>query len=46
MGASGAWIIPSVVGAVEDVIDNLKGSSRVLLIDGVQVRPGGDGEGR
>ena len=46
MGASGAWIIPSVVGAIEDVIDDLKGGSRVLLIDGVQVRPEGNGEGR
>jgi len=46
VGASGAWIIPSVVGAVEDVIDDLKGSGRVLLIDGVQVGLGGNGEGR
>ena len=45
-GASGTWVIPSVVGTVEDVIDDLKGGSGVLLIDGVQVRPGGDGEGR
>jgi len=45
-GASGAWIIPSVVGTIEDVVDNLKGGGGVLLIDGVQVRPGGDGEGR
>jgi len=34
------------VGAVEDVGDDLKGSSVVLLIDGVQVRPGGNGEER
>jgi len=45
-GASGAWIIPSVVGTVEDVVDDLKGGGRVLLIDGVQVGPGGDGDGR
>jgi len=45
-GASGAWIIPSVVGTVEDVVDDLKGGGGVLLIDGVQVGPGGDGEGR
>jgi len=44
--ASGAWIIPSVVGTVEDVVDDLKGGGGVLLIDGVQVGPGGDGEGR
>ena len=46
MGASGAWIVPSVVRTVEDVVDDLKGSGRVLLIDGIQVRPGGDGDGR
>jgi len=46
MGASGAWIIPSVVGTIEDVVDDLKGGGGVLLIDGVQVRPGGDGDGR
>jgi len=45
-GASGAWIIPSVAGAVEDVVDDLKGGGGVLLIDGVQVGPGGDGDGR
>jgi len=46
MGASGAWIIPSVVGTVEDVADDLKGGGGVLLVDGVQVGPRGDGEGR
>jgi len=46
MGASRTWVIPGVVGTVEDIVDNLKGSSRVGLIDLVQVRPGGDGEGR
>jgi len=45
-GASGTWVIPSVVGTVEDVVDNLKGGGRVLLVDGVQVGPRGDGEGR
>ena len=45
-GASGAWIIPSVVGTVEDVVNDLKGGGGVLLIDGVQVGPGGDGDGR
>jgi len=45
-GASGAWIIPSVVGTVEDVVDDLKGGGGVFLIDGVQVGPGGDGDGR
>jgi len=46
MGASGAWIVPSVVGTVEDVVDDLKSGGGVLLIDGVQVGPGGDGDGR
>jgi len=48
MGASGTWVIPSVVGVetVEDVVDDLKGSSRVLLVDGIQVRPRGNGDGR
>ena len=44
--ASGAGVIPRVVGAVEDVVDDLKGSLGVCLIDFVQVGPGGDGEGR
>jgi len=34
------------VGAVEDVVDDLEGSGRVLLVDSVQVGPRGDGEGR
>jgi len=46
MGASRAWIVPSIVGTVEDVVDDLKGSGGVLLIDGIQVGPGGNGEGR
>jgi len=45
-GASGAWIIPSVVGTVEDVVDDLKGGGGVLLVDGVQVGPRGDRDGR
>jgi len=45
-GASGAWIIPSVVGTVENVVDDLKGGGRVLLVDGVQVKPRGNGDGR
>jgi len=46
MRASRTWIVPSVVRAVEDIVDDLEGGGGVLLIDGVQVRPGGDGEGR
>jgi len=45
-GASGAWIIPSVVGTIEDVVDDLKGGGGVLLVDGIQVGPRGDGDGR
>jgi len=46
MGASWTWVIPSVVGAIEDVVDNLQGGGGVLLVDGIQVGPRGDGEGR
>ena len=45
-GASRTWVIPHVVGAVEDIVDDLKGGGRVGLIDFVQVGPGGDREGR
>jgi len=45
-GASGAWVIPRVVGTVEGVVDDLKGGGGVLLVDGVQVRPRGDGDRR
>ena len=44
-GASRTWVVPRVVGTVEDIVDDLKGGSRVGLIDFVQVRPGSDGEG-
>ena len=46
VGASRAGVVPSVVRTVEDIVDNLKGSSRVGLIDFIQVRPGGNREGR
>jgi len=45
-GASGTWVIPSIVGTVEGVVDDLKGGGGVLLVDGVQVGPRGDGDGR
>ena len=45
-GASGTWVIPSVAGTVEDIVDDLKGSGGVLLVDGVQVGPRGDRDGR
>jgi len=46
LGASRAWVIPSIAGTVEGVVDDLKGGGRVLLVDGVQVGPRGDGDGR
>ena len=46
LGASGAWVIPSIAGTVEGVVDDLKGGGGVLLVDGVQVGPRGDGDGR
>jgi len=45
-GASGTWVIPSVAGTVEGIVDDLKGGGRVLLVDGVQVGPRGDRDGR
>ena len=45
MGASRTGVIPCVVGAVENVVDNLKGSGGIGLVDFVQVRPGCNGEG-
>ena len=45
-GASGARVVPGVMGTVEDVVDDLKGSGGVLLVDGVQVGPRGNGDGR
>jgi len=46
IGASRTWVIPSVVRTVEDVVDDLKGGGGVLLVDSIQVRPRGNGEGR
>ena len=46
MGASGTWVIPSVTRTVEGIVDDLKGGGGVLLVDGVQVGPRGDGDGR
>ena len=45
VGASRAGVVPRVVGAVEDVVDDLEGSGGVGLIDFVQVGPGSDREG-
>jgi len=46
IGASGTWVVPCVVGTVEDVVDNLKGSGGILLVDSIQVGPRGNREGR
>ena len=40
MGASRAQAVPHVVGTVEDIVDNLKGGSRVGLVDFIQVNDG------
>jgi len=45
-GASGTRVIPRVVGTVEDIVNDLKGGSGILLVYGVQVGPQGDGDGR
>ena len=39
------WVIPGVVGTVEEFLDNLVGGSDVDLIDVVDGGPRGDGEG-
>ena len=41
----GGWVIPGVVGAVEEFLDNLVGGGDVDLINVVDGRPRGDGEG-
>ena len=41
----GGWVIPGVVGAVEEFLYNLLGGDDVDLVDVVDGRPRGDGEG-
>ena len=41
----GGWVVPGVVGAVEEVLNNLLGGDDVDLVDVVDGRPRGDGEG-
>ena len=41
----GAWVIPSVVGTVEKVLDYLVGSGDVQLVHVVNLRPRDSGEG-
>ena len=39
------WIVPGVVGAIEEILDNLLGGDDVDLVDVVDGRPRGDGGG-
>ena len=41
----GGRVIPGVVGATEEVLDNLLGGDDVDLVDVVDGGPRGDGEG-
>ena len=43
-GGVGGWVIPGVVGAVEEFLDNLVGGGDVDLIDIIDGRPRGDEE--
>ena len=43
--AVGTWIIPSVVGAIEEVLNDLVGGGDVYLVDIVNLRPRGNREG-
>ena len=40
----GGWVVPGVVGAVEELLDNLVGGSDVDLINVIDGGPRGDGE--
>ena len=42
----GGGVVPGVVGAVEEILDNLVGGSDVDLINVVNGGPRGDGERR
>ena len=39
------WVIPSVVGAIEEVLDDLVGVGNVQLVDVVNLGPGDGGKG-
>ena len=41
----GRWVIPGIVRAIEEVLDNLLGGDDVDLVDVVDGGPRGDGEG-
>ena len=44
--AKGAWVIPSIVGTIEKVLDDLVGGGDVQLINVVNLGPRDSGEGR
>ena len=41
----GGWVVPGVVGAVEEILNDLLGGDDVDLVDVVDGGPRGDGEG-
>ena len=41
----GGWVVPGIVGAIEEFLDDLVGGGDVDLINIVDGRPRGDGEG-
>ena len=41
----GGRVVPGVVGAIEEVLNNLLGGDDIDLVDVVDGRPRGDGEG-
>ena len=41
----GGWIIPGVVGAIEEILNDLLGGDDIDLVDVVDGGPRGDGEG-
>ena len=41
----GAWVIPGVVGTVEEVLNDLVGSSNIELINIIKLGPRGSGKG-
>ena len=41
----GGWVVPGVVGAIEEILDNLLGGDDVDLLDVVDGGLRGDGEG-
>ena len=46
-GGRGVWrgVVPGVVGAIEEFLDNLLSGNDIDLVDVVDGRPRGDGEG-